>query len=191
MALKITAGLLKGLVLHPPKGLGTRPTSSMVREAVFSIIGGKVSQAKVLDLFAGSGAMGLEALSRGALSCLLCDRAAGAAASVNQSFSRLPPWAKDKARFLKITLPGQLKALEPWAPFDLVFLDPPYLDLKSPLEVLKRLPPYLSPGALAVWEQDAKTPDLWDPSALSPLALISLRRWGGKAAAFLELPQKE
>jgi 16S rRNA (guanine966-N2)-methyltransferase len=163
----------------------------MVREALFSIIGQKVEGAKVLDLFAGSGAMGLEALSRGALSCLLCDRAASAAAAVNQSLSRLPPWAKDKARFLKIFLPEKLKALEPFAPFDLVFLDPPYEDLKSPLEVLKRLPAYLSPGALAVWEQEAKTPEAWDPSALSPLTLVSLRRWGGKAAAFLELPQKE
>lgn len=188
MSTKIVAGLFKGLSLTAPKGLSTRPTTSMVREAVMDILGSQAQDARVLDLFAGSGAMGLEALSRGAGSVVLCDRSKPALAAIHQNVARLPDWAQEKVAVLKLVAPERIQALAAYAPFDLVFLDPPYGDLKAPQAALAKLASLVSPGAVAVWEQDGRSPNLWQPSSLKPWTLSTLRRYGAKAAAFLEFP---
>ena len=187
MPARIISGLLKGIAISAPKGLDTRPTSSMVREAILAIVGERAQGASALDLFAGSGAMGLEAVSRGAASAVLCDKSIHAMAAIRQNMERLPDWAKAKVKLQKLVLPGQLQNLSAFGPFSLVFLDPPYADIETPLATLAKLPSLCAPGALAIWEQDAKTPKLWEGAPLNPWTLSSLRRWGSKAAAFLEL----
>ncbi len=119
--MRIIAGQAGGLTLEVPKSV-TRPTQDRVRQAIFSMLGEIPVGARVLDLFAGSGALGLESLSRGAASCLLVDQNKGAADVIRRNLnkSRLEGGnvrIADVFRFLKTAPP---------ASFDLVFADPPY-----------------------------------------------------------------
>ncbi len=145
--MRIVAGSRKGHRIEAPKGATTRPTSDFVREAAFNLIG-PVDGAVVIDLFAGSGAMGLEALSRGAASCLFVESDRAACRTIGANLEKLRLDARvlcqDAARAL---------AAERGA-YDLVLLDPPYDDL-----VHDRLAPHLrrilAPDGLLVYETAA------------------------------------
>ena len=123
MHLRIISGKNRGLTLTAPDGLDTRPTLDRVREAVFNILFDRVVDANVLDLFSGSGAMGIEALSRYASSCVFVDKDKNAINCItknvkksrNQEFSTI--LYDDYSRFLK-NYNGE--------GFDIIFLDPPY-----------------------------------------------------------------
>ena len=121
-AVRVIAGAAKGTRLAPVPP-GVRPVSDRAREGVFSSLGARVVDAAVLDLFAGTGALGIEALSRGAGSAVFVDRTPGAVASVRENLERtgLREHARvvrqDALRFLQRRIDH---------PFDLVFLDPPY-----------------------------------------------------------------
>ncbi|MDR0355263.1 MAG: 16S rRNA (guanine(966)-N(2))-methyltransferase RsmD [Deltaproteobacteria bacterium] len=188
MPLKIIGGQFKGLVLKAPPGQSTRPTSSRVREAVFSVLGQeRLLGAKVLDLFAGSGAMGLEALSRGADKVLLCDSSLKALTTIKANLEKLPKGLDVKT--LKAVFPGSLPRLSPYKPFSLVFVDPPYQgDVSLVLAFLAFAVQneLLVPGSQVVWEQPPENLDKW--SAPEPWRLVQTKRWGDKCAAFLELP---
>ena len=124
--MRIVGGDLRGRRLLAPKGRGVRPTLEVVREAVFDTLGPRVAGAAVLDLFAGSGAMGLEALSRGASHVTWCDASDRAVAAIRENASRLSIAA---GRFSILQMPSQLaiRRLEgEGARFDAVFVDPPY-----------------------------------------------------------------
>ncbi|MDR3135044.1 MAG: 16S rRNA (guanine(966)-N(2))-methyltransferase RsmD [Deltaproteobacteria bacterium] len=189
--LRIIAGQFKGLSLAIPKDPLTRPTAAPVREAIFSILGDKTLEARVLDLFAGSGAMGLEALSRGAGSLLLCDQSPLALETLSANLKKVKPRFATKARLLKASFPLDLHSLMREGPFSLILLDPPYTDpVGNVLSILAWMAQngLASPGATAVWEQSPKSLALWDPEAIKPWQVILSRRWGKKAAAILELP---
>ena len=117
--MRVVAGEFKGRRLHAPRGAGTRPTADRVREALFSILG-DVSGARVLDLYAGSGALGIEALSRGAESALFVERDRRALAALRRNLDAVGADAEvrsqDALRFMA----------HPEGVFDLVFCDPPY-----------------------------------------------------------------
>ena len=123
--LRIIAGSLGGIRLAFPKEVKIRPTADRVREAVFNILAGRADDARVLDLFAGTGAYGLEALSRGAAQCIFVEkhRACVAAIRENLEKTRLAEKATvvpaDAFSFVKKELPAA-------QPFDLIFIDPPY-----------------------------------------------------------------
>jgi 16S rRNA (guanine966-N2)-methyltransferase len=167
---RIIAGSRKGHRIAAPKGLATRPTGDRVREAAFNLIG-PVEDAAVLDVFAGSGAMGLEALSRGARRCVFVesDRAACAAIQANLE---------------KLRLTGALVACQDafgvlrqersaGRRYDLVLVDPPYgawPELEERLAAA--LPPLLAEDGLLVVESDART----EPQL--PLDLVTSRRYG-------------
>ena len=149
------AGEWGGRRLQAPPGAATRPTSDRVREALFSILG-SIEGARVLDLFAGSGALGLEALSRGAASATFVDDAPAAIRVVKANLAALGGTAEvrrgDALRFLGSASAGG-------AQYDLVFLDPPYRHterLARPLS--EALPAVLAPGAVAVAESDRRAP---------------------------------
>jgi 16S rRNA (guanine966-N2)-methyltransferase len=152
---RVVAGTLGGRVLRAPNGSETRPTSDRVREALFSILV-SVDEARVLDLFAGSGALGIEALSRGAAKATFVDSAAAAVAAVRHNLDELGLEAE------VIKLPA-LRALActPVAgrEYDLVFLDPPYR-MASSLgpQLSTALPPILAQGARVVVESDRRAP---------------------------------
>jgi 16S rRNA (guanine(966)-N(2))-methyltransferase RsmD len=124
--MRIVGGEWGGRRLVAPKGRGTRPTLEMVREAIFDVLGTRVNGARVLDLFAGSGAMGFEALSRGARHVTWCDQEARAGEAIRENVNRLglPPvrYAIIQAEALVALRRLARKGIA----FDLVFVDPPY-----------------------------------------------------------------
>jgi len=152
----VIAGQWRGRRLHAPAGAATRPTSDRTREALFSILGSRVRGARVLDLFAGSGALGIEALSRGAAEATFVDSAPAAIRAVGANLAALGADAEvrrsDARRFL-----GSASAAT--RQYDLVFLDPPYRLAGGLGDVLTvALPPVLAPGAAVVAESDPRAP---------------------------------
>ncbi len=120
--MRVIAGLRKGLKLKSPEGLGTRPTTDRVKESLFNLIQFHFPTQRALDLFAGSGALGLEALSRGTAYCDFVDSGRDAVALVKENLSA--------ARFEGQAGVHQMDArsflLQASAPYDVIFLDPPY-----------------------------------------------------------------
>lgn len=153
---RIVAGRAKGRRLAVP-GAGTRPTSERAREALFNSLTSSfpIDGARVLDLFAGSGAVGLEALSRGATEAVLVDsaRAAGQVLRRNAATVGLPG-----ARVVLATVAGFLGG-EPDAGYDLAFLDPPYEMPNSDVDaVLASLDGHwLAPDAVVVVERSVRS----------------------------------
>lgn len=176
--MRIIAGRFGGRRLPASVAKSTRPTSDRVREAIFSVLSsrGAVQDAHVLDLFAGTGALGLEAISRGAATLLSVEREKRAAMATRQNHSSLQ--LGDAAKLLqadamKLT-PDQLLAASPAGkPFDLVLVDPPYADLSQALQLLQRLmvPPVLADDALIVVEHAKSDP------APAPQNLQEIRRY--------------
>ena len=122
--MRIIAGALKGRVLAPVKGR-TRPTAARVREAIFNILGAAVAEARVLDLFAGTGALGIEALSRGAAAAVFVEDQPAALKGLRRNLTTLGLAARSQVLALPVAAALRQLAAR-GAPFDLVFLDPPY-----------------------------------------------------------------
>jgi len=119
--MRIIAGKWRGRPIAAPAGMATRPTADRVRETLFSMLAsrlGAFDDLRVADLFAGSGALGFEALSRGAASATFVDNDQQAIATIRQNASKLGATIEIRA--------GSAIALPPSAPFDLIFADPPY-----------------------------------------------------------------
>lgn len=165
--MRIVAGTRKGARIYAPRGRDTRPTSDRVREAVFAILG-SVEGASVLDLFAGSGALGLEALSRGAASAVLVETDPAAVATIERNLEKL------RLAGVEIVRSDALRYLaRAHQRFDVVFLDPPYEMVESlRMPLAEHLPPVLAEGGLVAYETAAGVePEL-------PLALRTSRRHG-------------
>jgi len=151
--MRIIAGANKGRRLKAPTWSGLRPTSDKVRETLFNILAARVPGARVLDVFAGSGAVGLEALSRGASRAVFIeqDRRAAALIADNAELCGVPERCaiiRDAAgRVLQKPIDGD--------PFDLVILDPPY-DFAALSEVIAAAASHLAPGGLLVLEHAAR-----------------------------------
>ena len=121
--MRIIAGTARGRQLKAPPGLHTRPTTDRVKEAVFSIIQFQVPGARVLDLFAGSGQLGLECLSRGAESCLFCDNDRAALRAVGQNITACG--VQDRCTVFAGDFRSAVAGHSPGS-FDIILLDPPY-----------------------------------------------------------------
>jgi 16S rRNA (guanine966-N2)-methyltransferase len=167
--MRVIAGSHGGRVLAAPRGSATRPTSDRVREALFSILG-DISGSAVLDLYAGSGALAIEALSRGAATATLVDSAPAAIAAIRRNLKDLDLEAQvrreDARAFLRTASRGA-------AQYDLVFLDPPYRQASELGDELSTaLAPMLTMGARVVAESDRRAPLRLD------LPLLDERRYG-------------
>lgn len=121
--MRIISGKYRGRKLFVPKGLNIRPTADRVKESVFNILGESVVGSKVLDLFAGSGALGIEALSRGASEAVFVDHHPTSVQAIKRNLAAVEETRGRVFQFDPLKGMGQLKAA---APFDIVFLDPPY-----------------------------------------------------------------
>jgi 16S rRNA (guanine966-N2)-methyltransferase len=155
---RVIAGNHGGRRLKAPPGRGTRPTSDRVREAVFGILGA-LDGARVLDLFAGTGALGIEALSRGAAGVLFVERDRAAARVLGENLAALGI-GSEVAEVRRGEALGALRAArERGELYDLVFIDPPYRHSRrwGP-ELSALLPPLLTPGARIVVESDRRSP---------------------------------
>jgi 16S rRNA (guanine966-N2)-methyltransferase len=166
----VIAGAHKGRRLAAPRGRSTRPTSDRVREALFSILGARVEGARVLDLFAGSGALGIEALSRGAAAATFVDDDPAAVRAVRANLEGVDGGEvlrRDARAFLRT-------AREQARQYDLVFLDPPYRHAATlGSELADGVAAVLAPGGLVVGESDRR-----EPLDLPPLTLDDERRYG-------------
>ena len=168
--MRIVAGSRKGHRIEAPKGVVTRPTGDRVREAVFSIIG-PVEGARVLDLFAGSGAMGLEALSRGAASCLFVERDRAACRVIQANLEKL---GLTGAVVANSAAAAALRSeIERNRTSDLVLVDPPYEEWDAHAATLADLlPRVLADDGLVVVETSERV----EPAL--PLDLVTTRRYG-------------
>jgi 16S rRNA (guanine966-N2)-methyltransferase len=184
--MRIVAGTFRGRPLVAPKGHLTRPTADRARQAIFNVLehaawSPALEGARVLDLFAGSGAMGIEAISRGAAFSLFVERAEPAAAAIRANLTALGLEAR--ARIAR----RDAAALTPragadGAPYDLACLDPPYGESLGEA-ALTRLAEggWLADGAIAVLERGAD-----DATAIPPgFELIDERRWGTARVSFV------
>lgn len=120
--MRIIAGLRRGMKLKAPEGMGTRPTTDRVKESVFNLIQFHFPLESVLDLFAGSGALGIEALSRGAKRCVFVDADRNATALVQENLRTAR--FEDGASVVLKTAEAYLADCH--GSFDIIFLDPPY-----------------------------------------------------------------
>jgi 16S rRNA (guanine966-N2)-methyltransferase len=140
---RVIAGRLGGRRLRAVPGAATRPTSDRVREALFAILGDRVEDARVLDLFAGTGALAIEALSRGARSAVLVEQAPAAVAVIRANLADL---GLEQVATVRRTRAEVWLRSPGGGPFDLAFLDPPYA---LPVGTLAGLLAALARGALA------------------------------------------
>ena len=176
--MRVIAGSAGGLTLVAPRDRTTRPITDRVKETLFGILGERVPNARVLDLYAGSGAIGIEALSRGAAHATFVERGREALAALrtNLEHTRLTALASvvatDVERFLEA--PHD----EPW---DLVVLDPPYAQraIVAPLLSLRR---HLAPGAVLVLKHHWRSP----PPPIDGLLTTRERRFGETTLTFME-----
>jgi 16S rRNA (guanine966-N2)-methyltransferase len=128
--MRITGGVHRSRPLRAPRGNATRPTSDRVREALFAILASsdvELAGARVLDLYAGTGALALEALSRGAAHATLVERAKDALAAIRANVAALGC----ESRVSIVAAPVERASKLVDAPFDVVFADPPYADVES------------------------------------------------------------
>jgi 16S rRNA (guanine966-N2)-methyltransferase len=168
--MRVVGGRLGGRSLVAPRGRGTRPTPERVREALFSILA-SVEDLRVLDLFAGSGALGIEAVSRGAEALTLVDSSPRAIAAIKRNLNALGIEAEVRHQkalaFLEQARVGRRQ-------YDLVFLDPPYGDApRLGPQLSAALAPVLAPDARVVFESDRRA-----APELEPLRGVDERRYG-------------
>lgn len=174
MTLRIIAGKYKGRILKTPKGPSTRPTQGMLREAVFNICQSEIKGARVLDLFAGSGAMGFEALSRGASHVVFVEKNRFALSCIRENIALLQ--VKNECFLLSLDALSALKRLKD--PFDLIYVDPPYdSDIGPYLEILKSKKLLSAEGVLFVEERHDPKRQLKPPIS-EGFSLIDSRRFG-------------
>jgi 16S rRNA (guanine(966)-N(2))-methyltransferase RsmD len=147
--MRIIAGTWKGRRLDAPRWEGLRPTSDKLRETLFNIVAPRVPDARVLDVFAGTGAVGLEALSRGAGSAVFVEQDRRAAALIAANVERCG--ARDRCAIIRGTAEQVLQHAIAGDPFDLVMLDPPYT-FEPLAAVVSAAARHLAPGGLLILE---------------------------------------
>ena len=121
--IRITGGAFSSRRIKVPPGTGVRPTADKVKEALFSILGSRLEDARVADLFAGSGALGLDALSRGAKSCLFVEKDPRTMAVLKANIAALELGGECRTMLTDAVIAERLLSE---GPFDLVLADPPY-----------------------------------------------------------------
>jgi 16S rRNA (guanine966-N2)-methyltransferase len=174
--MRVIAGSRKGHKLAAPRGLDTRPTSDRVRENIFNLVG-PVDDARVLDLFAGSGALGIEALSRGAASAVFVESDRDACRTIERNLEKLSlrgaeVACRDVLRFLAAERRR----------FDLILVDPPYDVVESvAVRLATYLPAVLAESGVVVVESSSRL----EPE-LPPLALRTSRRYGSARVSLFE-----
>jgi 16S rRNA (guanine966-N2)-methyltransferase len=183
---RIVGGKFRGRTIHAPDGMATRPTTDRVREAIFNrlehgVPDFSIAGARVLDLFAGTGALGLEALSRGARNVLFIDDSEAARALIRRNADELGVigqaklWRRDAAK---------LGPCAPMSPFGLVFMDPPYgKGLADKALAALVAGGWLEPGAVVVAEETAKA----DVSVPEGFEVLNDSRYGDTRVMTLRL----
>ena len=186
---RVIAGSARGIRLLPA-GKGTRPLGDRVKQALFGMLDPYLPGARVLDLFAGSGAGGIEALSRGAADAVFVERDPGAAGIIAENLRRAT--LADSGTVARLDVARYLREKGPQeGPFDVVLIDPPYSETKlldDALAALAVTPGVLAPDAWIVTKHFWRTPPSVDPGLL---ASVRTRRFGETALTLYRLPGHE
>lgn len=186
--LRVIAGRARGLKLDVPSGGGTRPMDSRCRGALFNILAAKIPDARALDLYAGSGSLGLEALSRGAAECVFVDRDRDSIRALRGNLAKtlLP------GEVLALPVNVALKALKGRErDFDLVFFDPPFRQERDPAErsgvlaELAAVAELLAPGGRLVWRLERR--NFYPQELPASLEVADRREYGRSLLVFLRL----
>lgn len=179
--MRIISGDWKGRCLKTVRGMQTRPTSDKVKGAIFNILGSKVVNAKVLDLFAGTGNLSFEALSRGAVHAVLVEKNSRAWETVRENQVLLG--AEERVNILKMDAYSYLNQKRQ-EKFDLIFLDPPYRQgIVDKVLSFLRDNPLLNPKGVVIIEtaSDEKIPE-----DIFPLERIITKEYGDTKIWFLQ-----
>ncbi len=184
MGLRVIAGRAKGRKLSLVPGAGTRPVQDKVKQALFNIIGPDIEGARFLDLFAGTGSVGIEALSRGAAAAVFLDTHPAAVRTIEANLARTG--LRDRAQVLRREALAYLRQERP-EPFDYVYVAPPqYQGLwREAVLLLDRRPEVLHPDA---WVIAQMHPREYQELALARLEVFDRRRYGNTLLAFYRLP---
>ena len=182
--MRVVAGKWGGRTIRAPRGTSVRPTTDRVREAVFAILGGDVEGSVVLDLFAGTGAMAIEALSRGAERAVLVESSPAALGALRANLASL---GAEEAVCLPLDYREAVRRLSAKGrTFDLVFLDPPYGNGLVGLSAgLLSRAGILSPGAVVVAERSSRDPEETLPAGWRERAE---RRYGDTRITMFDIP---
>lgn len=178
--MRVIAGTARGQVLLAPSGRSTRPTGDRVKEALFNMVAALVPGAAVLDLYAGTGALGIEALSRGAASAVFVDNEAASARLIRRNLekTRLATAAEIRCADA-VSACGRL--LAEGRRFHLILVDPPYRGVEAG-RALAAVDSLLVPGGTVAVEQAARE-EL--PPVAGNLSLVRLRSYGDTRLAIL------
>jgi 16S rRNA (guanine(966)-N(2))-methyltransferase RsmD len=174
--LRVAGGSARGVPLVEPRGVRLRPTSGLVREALFNILGAEVDGANVLDLFAGTGAAGIEALSRGAAHTTFVESEQACSQAILQSLARTG--FAGRGTVVRGTLPRALQGID--GLFGIVFCDPPYGAAEAE-ETLIAVAALLAPAGVVVYEHSSRYNP---PDRLADLFLVDRRHYGDSALSF-------
>ena len=181
--MRIIAGEFKGRRLKTPSWTSLRPTSDKLRETLFNILAPRVADARVLDLFAGTGAIGLESLSRGAAQAVFVDQDRRAAALIDENATLCG--ARDRCAIIRDTAERALQRPISGDPFDVIILDPPY-DFAPLAPVLSAAAAHLAPGGVVVLEHARRRPVPDAAGVRAARTVIS----GDSALTFFEASQR-
>jgi 16S rRNA (guanine966-N2)-methyltransferase len=187
MTFQILGGEWKGRTLQSPKTDATRPTQGILRQAVFNICQMQIVDARFLDLFAGSGAMGLEALSRGAKKATFVEQNRSAIRCINENIRLLQ--AHDRSEVLSMDIFRALEHLSKRSePFDIVYIDPPYdSDRQIASRTIETLEKnrLISPGSVVFIEESSAAIEL--PLFFGKLQKVNSRQFGSARLVQLAL----
>jgi 16S rRNA (guanine966-N2)-methyltransferase len=177
--MRVIAGVARGVPLVAPRDRGTRPITDRVKETLFAILGDRVPGARVVDLYAGSGAIGIEALSRGAASADFVEHGRAALDAIRANLTRVRVEADARVHGTDV---DRFLAGPNRGPWDLAFLDPPY-ETRAIVAPLSVLVPRLAPGAVVVvkhfWRTEIPAPER--------LVVSRQRRFGETMLTYLQL----
>lgn len=184
--IRMTGGSARGRSIETLRGLGMRPTASKVRQAIFDVLGSAVTGSAVLDLFAGGGTLGLEALSRGAAIALFVDSHPAALKLIHENIARVG--FDERCRVIRGDVPRVIRTLGGRRErFDIVLLDPPY-DRGLVGITLRAISRHevLAPEGLVVVEHSRR-----EELGARALALLSERHYGDTIVSYLARPKGE
>lgn len=179
--MRVIAGRFKGRTLKTPRWEGLRPTSDKLRETLFNVLAPKVADARVLDGFAGTGAIGIEALSRGAAHVLFVERDARAIGLIRENLQRLG--VVEGYAIIRDSIESAAGAVLAQPLFDLMILDPPYA-LAGVERVIAQLAPALQPDGWLVLEHAARR----EPPDGGPLRRVRSIRSGDSSLTLFAFP---
>lgn len=177
--MRVIAGHFRGTRLHTPSGMAIRPTADRLRESIFNIIGPRIHGKRVLDLFAGTGAMGIEALSRGAVHAVFIDNHPQALNLIHRNIAKVK--AVERGTVIAWDIAQNLQCIHNHAVSHIIFIDPPYR--RGLIQnTLNDLQPIITATSMIVVEHDAKESLNGLPKGF---LLTDQRRYGKTLVSFL------